>query len=95
MDNREERIRQKAHQLWEQAGRPDHKDAEHWAEAERLIEREDHKGDADKLANEPSPRRPNPPSPSPRGEAVDIGPAPGGDIQTIPAATGTTKRRRG
>jgi len=84
MANREERIREKAHQLWEQAGRPQNKAAEHWAEAERLVEREDHKSDTYKLANEPSPR----------GEAVDIAPGPGGDIHPIPAAVGSTKQRR-
>jgi hypothetical protein len=84
MDNREERIRQKAHEIWERAGRPDDKAKDHWAEAERQVEREDHKGDADKLGNEPNPR----------GEAVAIGPSPNGDIQTIPTAAGSAGRGR-
>lgn len=90
MENREARIRQKAHEIWENAGRPDHQSEEHWAEAERLIDKEDHKGDTDQLANEP-----NPHEPKPRGEAIDIAPGPDGDIHTIPtAATGGSRRRR-
>lgn len=85
MDNREERIRQKAHELWEQAGQPQDKADEHWSEAERLVDKEDGKGDTDKLGNEPNPRR----------EAIDIAPGPDGDIHEIPAAIGNTKRRRG
>jgi hypothetical protein len=84
MDNREERIRQKAHQLWEDAGRPTDKADAHWVEAERLIDKEDHKSDAGKLSNRPSPR----------GEAVDIAPGPEGDIHPIPAAAGARGRRR-
>jgi hypothetical protein len=81
---REERIRQRAHRLWEDAGRPDHKAEEHWAEAERLIDREGPKPRTDGLSDEPNPR----------GEAIDIGPSPNGDIQTIPtAAIGGGKRR--
>jgi hypothetical protein len=83
MDNREERIRQKAHELWEQAGRPQDRAEDHWSEAERLIDREDHKGDTDKLGNEPNPRH----------EAIDIAPGPDGDIHPIPAVAGS--RRRG
>jgi hypothetical protein len=74
MDNREERIRQKAHQIWEQAGRPDGKADEHWSEAERQIDKDDHAGDTDQLANEPS--RPR--------EAIDIAPSPSGDIHPMP-----------
>jgi len=84
MDNREERIRQKAHDLWEKAGRPDEKAEEHWAEAERLIDQEDHKNDSNQLANEPNPRR----------EAIDIAPSPDGDIHSIPAAASGGSRRR-
>ena len=73
MDNREQRIRQKAEELWRQAGRPKDGADEHRSQAERLIEREDHKHDTDELANEPSPP-----------QAIDIGPGPDGDIHTIP-----------
>ena len=85
MDNREARIRDKAHQLWEDGGRPQGKADEHWKEAERLIDKQDHEGDTDKLANEPSPR----------GAAIDIAPGPGGaDIHPIPATIGSAKGRR-
>jgi Protein of unknown function (DUF2934) len=83
MDNREERIRQKAHELWERSGRPENQADEHWKTAERAIDKEDHKDDTDKLANEPSPR----------GQAIDIGPSPEGNIHTIPAAMGSAKGR--
>ncbi len=78
MDNREERIRQKANELWKQAGRPNDSAEKHRAEAARLIDKDDHKHDTDELANEPSPPEPTPPL------AVDIGPGPDGNIHTIP-----------
>jgi hypothetical protein len=77
MDNREARIRQRAHEIWEQAGRPQNKADEHWREAERQVGKEGVEKDAEQLANEPNPRH----------EAIDIGPGPGGrDIHPIPAA---------
>jgi len=36
--DREERIRQRAHQLWEEAGRPDGREAEHWERASREVD---------------------------------------------------------
>jgi hypothetical protein len=41
MANREERIRNKAYELWEQAGKPEGREADHWAEAERQVDAED------------------------------------------------------
>lgn len=35
--NRDERIRQRAHELWELAGRPHGQDADHWLQAEQEI----------------------------------------------------------
>jgi hypothetical protein len=43
MDRREERIRAKAHELWEEAGRPDGRSDEHWMKAARLIDADQHK----------------------------------------------------
>jgi hypothetical protein len=41
MDNAdEERIRAKAHELWEQAGKPDGQQEHFWHEAERLLKQE-------------------------------------------------------
>jgi hypothetical protein len=37
-DNREERIRQMAHRIWESEGRPQGQEARHWHMAERLVE---------------------------------------------------------
>jgi hypothetical protein len=36
--NREEEVRRRAQQIWENEGRPDGKDAQHWAQAERELE---------------------------------------------------------
>ena len=36
--NREEEIRKRAMQLWEAEGKPEGKDAEHWARAERELD---------------------------------------------------------
>lgn len=41
MTGREDRIRQRAHELWEKAGQPDGEDERFWSEAEAEIERED------------------------------------------------------
>ncbi|PRH83997.1 DUF2934 domain-containing protein [Labrys okinawensis] len=35
---RDERIRERAYQIWEAAGRPDGKAIEHWAQAEHEVE---------------------------------------------------------
>jgi hypothetical protein len=36
--SREERIRYRAHQIWDEQGRPDGADREHWTQAEREVE---------------------------------------------------------
>jgi hypothetical protein len=36
--NREEEIRKRAQQIWENEGKPEGKDAQHWAQAERELE---------------------------------------------------------
>ncbi len=38
MADREERIRQRAHEIWEMEGRPDGRDQEHWERAHREID---------------------------------------------------------
>jgi len=40
MDAREERIRAKAHELWEVAGKPEGRDREHWDQAAKLVDEE-------------------------------------------------------
>ncbi len=40
MDNREERIRSRAYRLWEEAGRPEGSEKEHWTEAEKQVGQE-------------------------------------------------------
>lgn len=41
MSDRETRVRERAHQLWEQEGRPDGRDFDHWERAAREIAAED------------------------------------------------------
>ena len=40
-DKREQRIRERAHQIWESEGRPDGQDQSHWERASREIEEEE------------------------------------------------------
>jgi len=39
--NREERVRHRAYRIWQQEGRPEGRDIDHWEQAEQEIERED------------------------------------------------------
>jgi hypothetical protein len=48
MQNREDRIRAKAHELWEEAGRPEGEADSHWLKAARLIDADQHKSKKDK-----------------------------------------------
>ncbi|RUV70509.1 DUF2934 domain-containing protein [Mesorhizobium sp. M5C.F.Cr.IN.023.01.1.1] len=41
MDDRIERIRQRAHEIWEREGRPDGREQEHWERATKEIDVED------------------------------------------------------
>jgi hypothetical protein len=41
MPDREERIRRRAHEIWELAGRPLGEDIRHWEQAAREIDEED------------------------------------------------------
>ncbi|MCV0397254.1 MAG: DUF2934 domain-containing protein [Rhizobiaceae bacterium] len=54
-DDREQRIRSRAYALWEAAGRPEGREEEHWAQAERLVDAEGPSGEA--AAKPGSPRR--------------------------------------
>ena len=40
----QERIRQRAHEIWEEEGRPEGRHAEHWAQASRELEAEGGEG---------------------------------------------------
>lgn len=43
-DDREERIRRRAHEIWEREGQPEGKHDEHWAQATAEVAAEDDKG---------------------------------------------------
>ncbi|MGX9119625.1 DUF2934 domain-containing protein [Mesorhizobium sp. BHbsci] len=61
-DDRQERIRQRAHAIWEQAGRPDGAHQQHWAQATAEIDAEESrpkaKGPATGKATKPKAVRP-------------------------------------
>lgn len=57
---REERIRAKAHALWEADGRPQGRDRAHWEQAAKLVDEEDRK--AAQVAVDPQQSKPNEPS---------------------------------
>lgn len=46
MSEREQKIRRKAHELWEKAGKPDGQHDHHWSEAERLVDEDEQGGGA-------------------------------------------------
>jgi len=50
MSDREARVRERAHQLWEQEGRPHGRDADHWDQAAREVDAEDNAAPAKKKA---------------------------------------------
>lgn len=46
VDDKEDRIRKRAHLIWESEGRPDDRDQVHWEIATRIIDEEDRHRDA-------------------------------------------------
>jgi len=40
-DDRDRRVRERAHMIWEREGRPEGRDSEHWTQAEREIANEE------------------------------------------------------
>ena len=54
-DSREERIRRKAHDLWEADGKPGGRDRSHWEQAAKLVEEEEYK--AAEAQNDPEKMR--------------------------------------
>jgi len=51
-ERREERIRQRAHEIWEREGRPEGREQAHWDMASELVAQEEHH--ADTLRRNPS-----------------------------------------
>jgi Protein of unknown function (DUF2934) len=62
MPDREHRVREVAHRLWEEEGRPFDQDKRHWAAAERIV-------DAEASASPASTARPASKRPAPRRTA--------------------------
>ena len=52
-DNREQRIRERAHSLWETDGRPEGREQEYWLRAEKLIDAEDDPHAPDMISRPP------------------------------------------
>ncbi|TIL83870.1 MAG: DUF2934 domain-containing protein [Mesorhizobium sp.] len=59
-DNRQERIRRRAHAIWEQAGRPDGAHQQHWNQAAAEIDGEESR--PKKTARPKAPARPKEPA---------------------------------
>jgi hypothetical protein len=38
METREDKIRALAHRLWDESGRPEGKEGEHWSQAEKIVD---------------------------------------------------------
>ena len=70
-EERTQRMRDRAHALWEQAGRPHGHDAEHWSQAEREIAAEENAPSSAPAAT--SPRRSGP---KPKLDVADAAAAP-------------------
>jgi hypothetical protein len=66
ISDREERIRQRAYRLWEQAGRPEGAAQEHWERAAQDLDREDAEiqraGEKPGVKTGPTPASEKPPS---------------------------------
>jgi hypothetical protein len=60
LDTREERIRAKAHALWEADGKPTGRDREHWEQAAKLVEEEEQKAAKAEVDPEPGQRAGDP-----------------------------------
>ena len=59
LDAREERIRAKAHDLWEADGRPEGRDREHWEQAAKLVEEEERQAAKDAADPQSKPGQPS------------------------------------
>jgi hypothetical protein len=55
MPDREERIRERAHQIWEQEGRPDGRQTGHWQRAAEEIDAEDEALEVGSVPNKAAP----------------------------------------
>jgi hypothetical protein len=62
MDAREERIRARAHALWEADGKPLGRDREHWEQAAKLVQEEEQKAARDEAEPEAAKRDSSPSS---------------------------------
>jgi hypothetical protein len=91
-ESREQKIRDRAHRLWEAEGRPEGRGHEHWLEAERQVLAEEAAGApsgplADPLHNpELIPPGQDPIRPAVAGPEIPSSPSPQPEIPTRPAA---------
>lgn len=63
-DNREDRVRQRAHEIWLREGQPDGQGGRHWIEAEGEIDAEDKAKKPKKVAAAKTPAKPAAKAPS-------------------------------
>ncbi len=55
--DRDERIRKRAHEIWEREGRPDGADEQHWLQASREIDAEDQPAASEPETEKPAPKK--------------------------------------
>jgi Protein of unknown function (DUF2934) len=71
MNDREHRVRDIAHRLWEEEGRPAHQEKRHWEAAERIVEAQDRSsgGTSARDLGGGEPEQPQPPPPEKSADA--------------------------
>ena len=77
----EQRIRERAHAIWERTGRPDGQEAEHWSQAEREIQEEMATGPSDVASSSREETTEDASSTTVRA-SKPTNPRPGSDLQT-------------
>jgi Protein of unknown function (DUF2934) len=83
-DNLEARIRARAHQIWEEEGRPEGREAEHWEKARILVAIEDDKSSR-KPVEQSEPAHPDEPAETMRNRgAFPTAMTDQGDRQRVP-----------
>lgn len=92
MDDREQKIRERAHAIWEQAGRPDGRHDDHWDQARREVDGEDEQQAPTEPVGAGTPLQPGGTTPG-NSPAAGMGSIGTGGGSTAGAATGSRKRK--
>jgi Protein of unknown function (DUF2934) len=87
--DRDERIRKRAHEIWERGGRPDGAHEEHWLQASREIDAEDQPTASESKTEEPAAKKPRRTKPA---KTEDSKAAP--SSKTVPSSKAASATRR-